>query len=184
MNLPSQHGRPYTREDVNVMQSLWGTGWSIARIAAKLHRKNSGILCKLHNSGKIDLHKSELSVRLGTYNWNDVEEEIGQITINNLHFIKLNNTTKEEIKMSNKRKLVSIRVWTDSKLINNSDALILTLHKLIVTDKDKLQDFRDDTLINEGVKLKAKLEDLNKEYGLDEEDAITLSSLRWEMVNV
>ena len=86
--------------------------------------------------------------------------------------------------MSNKRKLVEIRVWTDSELINDSDALILTLHKLIVTDKDKLQDFRDDTLINEGVKLKAKLEDLNKEYGLDEEDAITLSSLRWEMVNV
>ena len=128
------------------------------------------------------MHKSTLNERLGTYNWNDVEDDIGTITIDNLQTINLN---KEENKiMSNKRKLVEIRVWTDSELINDSDALILTLHKLIVTDKDKLQDFRDDTLINEGVKLKAKLEDLNKEYGLDEEDAITLSSLRWEMVNV
>jgi len=184
MNLPSQHGRPYTREDVNVMQSLWGTGWSIARIAAKLHRKNSGILCKLHNSGKIDLHKSELSVRLGTYNWNDVEEEIGQITINNLHFIKLTNTTKEEIKMSNKRKLVSIRVWTDSKLINNSDSLIFEVKNLIVTERETLQDFRDDILINEGTSLKERLNKLNEQYDLDEEDYVTLSSLRWEMINV
>lgn len=182
MNLPSNHGRAYTRDDVNIMHSLWGCGKSIAFIAGKLARKNSGILCKLHNSGKINLHKSTLNERLGTYNWNDVEDDIGTITIDNLQTINLN---KEENKiMSNKRKLVEIRVWTDSELINDSDALILTLHKLIVTDKDKLQDFRDDTLINEGVKLKAKLEDLNKEYGLDEEDAITLSSLRWEMVNV
>lgn len=182
MNLPSNHGRAYTRDDVNVMHSLWGCGKSIAFIAGKLGRKNSGILCKLHNSGKINLHKSTLNERLGTYNWNDVEDEIGAITINNLQTINLN---KEENKiMSNKRKLVEIRVWTDSELINNSDALILTLDNIIVTDKDKLQDFRDDTLINEGVELKTKIEDLNTKYGLDEEDFITLSSLRWEMVNV
>lgn len=184
MNLPSQHGRPYTREDVNVMQSLWETGWSIARIASKLHRKNSGILCKLHNSGKIDLHKLGLSDRLGMCNWNDVEDEIGQITIENLHWIKLTDTTKEENKMSNRRKLVAIRVWTDSKLINNSDSLIFEVKNLIVTERDTLQDFRDDILINEGTSLKERLNKLNNEYGLDEEDCVTLSSLRWEMVNV
>ena len=183
MNLPSNHGRPYTREDVHAMCSLWGQGKTVKHIASKLHRKNSGVLCKLHNCGKLDLHLTHLQERLGCYNWNDIEDDIGEINKDNLN--SYNIQSKEGNKtMSNKRKLVEIRVWTDSKLINNSDALVYTISNLIVTDNDRLQDFRDDTLINEGLHLKTVLKKLNTTYGLEEEDCITLSSLRWEMVNI